>query len=447
MRPRIRRAGRLGRALALGAGCMVLSAASARAATVSVRPSAQPAALFPPMELVYTAAPGELNRVVIQATGARSPWTLSDTGAEVVPGDGCAAVDAHTASCAAPPFAPDSLTAGLGAAEAALGDGDDELRLTEAAFGAGGQLFADGGPGNDVLAVGSGGGELRGGPGDDRLLAVAATAATLLDGGGGRDELHGGHGSDTMTDGDLDGAAGDAAPGPDEFDGGVSGVDTVSYRQRIAPVFVDLARRGPQGAAGEGDRVRHASNVIGGAGADRLAGDGGANELDGWDGHDRLFGRDNNDSFLNADGPISCGADDDVIVGPVAADYAKRGCETVRSGRDDPGTSSLVYPERIRPSAVRYRVRCPVGDEEFARLWCAGRVTVREATGAHRRLADGHSHRGRWTDRSFGVRLTRLARRLASRRSGVLATVTFGVRTTGARPETLRWTIRLKVPG
>jgi len=425
---------------------MVLSAASARAATVSVRPSAQPAALFPPMELVYTAAPGELNRVVIQATGARSPWTLSDTGAEVVPGDGCAAVDAHTASCAAPPFAPDSLAAGLAAAEAALGDGDDELRLTEAAFGAGGQLFADGGPGDDGLVVGSGGGELRGGPGDDRLLAVAASAPTLLDGGGGRDELHGGHGSDTMTDGDLDGAAGDAAPGPDEFDGGVSGVDTVSYRQRIAPVFVDLARRGPQGAAGEGDRVRHAQNVIGGAGADRLAGNAGPNELDGGDGRDALFGRAGNDRFSNADGPVSCGADDDVIVDPVVADYARRGCESVRSSREDAEVSSLAYPDRVRRRAVRYRVRCPLDSEVAVPLRCAGRVTVREATGAHRRLGDGRSHRGRWTDRGLDVRLTRLARRLASRRSGVLATVTFGLRTTGARPETLRWTIRLKVP-
>jgi hypothetical protein len=446
MRPRIRRVGRLGGALALGTGCMVLSAASARAATVSVRPSAHPAALFSPMELVYTAAPGELNRVVVHATGARSPWTLSDTGAAVVPGDGCTAVDAHTASCAAPPFAPESLADGLVVADAALGDGDDELRLTEPSLGAGGLLFADGGPGNDLLAVGGAGGELRGGPGDDRLLGVGAAASTLLDGGGGRDELHGGHGSDTMSDGDLDGATVEAAPGPDVFDGGISGVDTVSYGQRIAPVFVDLARRGPQGAAGEGDRVRHVQNVIGGAGADRLAGNAGPNELDGGDGRDALFGRAGNDRFSNADGPVSCGADDDVIVDPVVADYARRGCESVRSSREDAEVSSLVYPDRIRRHAVRYRVRCPFADEEPVRVWCVGRVTMREATGRHRRLADGRTPAGRWADRGLGVALTRLGRRRASVRAGVLARVTFSVRTAYDPPDALRWTIRLKVP-
>jgi hypothetical protein len=91
-------------------------------------------------------------------------------------------------------------------------------------------------------------------------------------------------------------------------------------------------------------------------------------------------------------------------------------------------------------------LECPSFEEEYGRFRCFGRVTIREATGAHRRLADGRSPRGRWADRGFDVALTRLGHRLASGPSGVLATVTFSVDRTGYRPTVLRWTIRLKVP-
>jgi hypothetical protein len=425
----------------------MLCTASAGAATVSVRPSSQLGVTLAPLEIVYQAAPGEANRVVIEGTGGSPRWTLSDPGAAVVPGDGCTAIDAHTASCGGPPVAPGTLWGLLELADASLGDGDDAIRISQPAMlGARLRLFADGGPGDDVLAVGWDGGELRGGPGDDRLVSIAAAASSVLDGGGGRDELHGGHGDDTMSDGDLDGATGDAAPGPDVFDGGISGSDTISYERRTAPVSVDLARRAPQGARGEGDRVRRVRNVIGGAGDDRLSGDRESNELDGGGGRDTLAGRDNNDYFRNADGPISCGGGEDSIFDPVAADYARRGCETALRHPEGSGTTSLVYPERVRPRVVGYRVQCPTEEEELFLLWCVGRVTMRQATGGRRRLADGRSRRGRWKDHGFDVALTRLGRRLASRRSGVLSTVTFSVRAHGAPVVVMRWTIRLKVP-
>jgi hypothetical protein len=446
MRPRLHRD--VGRAVSVGgAFALLLCSASAGAATVRVRPSAKPGFLGgAPAEIAYTATPGELNRAVIQAAYVGSPWTVTDLGAPVVPGDGCTAVDAHTARCTAP-FDGVDLESGLWLADAALGDGDDEIRLMQPDASARFRLFADGGPGNDVLIVDTAGGELRGGPGDDRLVSASAPyTSTVLDGGGGRDELHGGYGDETLTDGDVDGALGEAAPGPDVLDGGLGGVNTLSYRQRTAPVFVGLQDRTPEGARGEGDRVRLVQNVIGGAGDDRLVGDAAPNQLDGGRGRDTLIGRDNDDRFLNADGPVSCGSGDDAIVDPVSADYAKRGCETVVGERAHPDTSSFVYPERVRPRAVRYRVRCPVEDEEFVRLRCVGRVTMREASGRHRRLADGRTPRGRWVDRGFDVALTPLGRRRASARSGVLAQVTFSVRTAYGPPDVLRWTIRLKVP-
>jgi len=289
------------------------------------------------------------------------------------------------------------------------------------------------------------GGELRGGPGDDRLVSSSLPyTSTMLDGGGGRDELHGGYGDEMLTDGDRDGAPGDAAPGPDVLDGGLGGVNTLSYRQRTAPVFVGLQNRTPDGSRGEGDRVRLVQNVIGGAGDDRLVGDAAPNQLDGGRGRDTLIGRENSDRFLNADGPISCGAGADAIVDPVSADYAARGCEIVI--RADAGTRSLVYPEHARPRVVLYRVGCPREGKGLIHHRCVGRLSRRERAGAHRRLADGRTPRGRWVDRGFDVTLTRLGRRRASARSGVLARVTFSVRPTGAAAAVMRWTIRLKVP-
>ena len=139
----------------------MLCTASAGAAAVSVRTSSQPGSLAP-MALVYRAAPGEANRVVIEVTGGSSPWTLSDPGAAVVPGDGCTAIDAHTASCSGPPVAPGILGGLLELADASLGDGDDAIRISQPAMLGGRlRLLADGGPGDDVLAVGLDGGELR----------------------------------------------------------------------------------------------------------------------------------------------------------------------------------------------------------------------------------------------------------------------------------------------
>jgi RTX calcium-binding nonapeptide repeat (4 copies) len=434
------------RALPLVAALVtLLCAPGAGAATVSVRQSSKPSVLFP-KELVYTAAPGELNRTLVQAAYGGSPWTVSDPGAAIVPGAGCTAVDAHTATCTVALTLEGALPSVLMLADAALGDGDDEIRLAQPDAGGRFALFADGGPGNDVLNVEQGGGELHGGPGNDRLLSRSAFGiSNVLDGGGGRDELHGGYGDETLSDGDLDGASGDAGPGPDVLEGGLGGADTVTYRQRTAPVFVDLQRKAPAGARGERDQVRLVRNIIGGDGDDRLAGNRDANEIDGRGGRDTLVGRDNDDSFRNADGPISCGEGNDLLLDAVAADYAKRGCETV-IGREDSQISSPAYPLRVRPRAVQYGARCPFFDEEPGRFRCSGRVTIHEATGRHRRVADGHSPYGRWADRRFDVALTRLGRRLASTRSGVLARVTFSIRTRGASPRVLRWTIRLKVP-
>ncbi len=87
-------------------------------------------------------------------------------------------------------------------------------------------LFADGGNGNDFLSAGGGISELLGGPGDDEIslgtgggIAFGAAGADLIYGGPANDELDGGTGPDTIR-----GFQGDDViygdEGDDELDGG-----------------------------------------------------------------------------------------------------------------------------------------------------------------------------------------------------------------------------------
>ena len=422
---------------------ILLGVSSAEAATVSLRANPNRGLVPANWELVYRAAAGERNRAVVQAAYIGSPWSVNDSGAVIEPGQGCTAVDAHTARCLLPPSS--NPLEGLVAADAQLGDLDDELRLVQPDPFGRFALFGDGGAGNDVLFAPEGGGELYGGPGDDRLFSVGSS--TVLNGGGGRDELRGGFGNDTLSDGDLDGASGDGAPGPDVIDGGRGGDDTVSYRARTAPVFVNLATSAPAGARGERDVVRNVESIVGGQGDDRLAGDDQPNDIDGQGGRDTLIGRGSDDIFRNGRGPISCGDGDfDLVIAPRTADYLKPGCETI-APLDGPGYPA--YPTRVRARAVRYPIRCPLSEEELLRSRCSGSVTIKRAAAPHRRLAGGRSPRGRWEDRPVDVALTRVGRRLASARHGVLANVTLSIRKDerfAPTPQALRWTIRLQVP-
>src|SRR3954454_11315243 len=111
------------------------------AAVVSVRPATNPAGFPFGRELAFVAGRGERNATVVQAAYAGTPWTVRDPGAVITPGEGCTAHDAHTVSCAAPPANLSSRSA----------------------------------PGS---------------------------FETTLDGGGGRDELRGGDGPESLTDGD-----------------------------------------------------------------------------------------------------------------------------------------------------------------------------------------------------------------------------------------------------
>lgn len=146
-----------------------------------------------------------------------------------------------------------------------LGDGDD--RASAAAIPARVRVRMAGGPGADHLTGGAG--------------------ADSLNGDAGADVLRGGPGDDQLS-GDAGGGLDPDALADDVLDGG-PGIDVVDYSGRDTPVFVDLADPGPDGGAGEADRLISIEDVRGGAGDDVLRGDDGPNRLDG--GMGRVEGR------------------------------------------------------------------------------------------------------------------------------------------------------------
>jgi len=333
-----------------------------------------------------------------------------------------------------------------GAIHAQGGSGDDQV------VGGSAGNFLNGGEGNDALTGGALGGEsnaLNGGAGDDRV--IGGPGMDELNGGGGRDEIFGRGGADRMTDGDRDGAVGEAAPGPDLLDGGSQGCcsngDQVSYRRRTAPVFVNLSDRDTEGEAGEGDVLRGIESLEGGTGDDRLVGDDRGNMLLGRTGTDRLSGRGGKDTLVpgRGGGPIACGDGTDLVQPSSSLDQLDADCEQLY----------LVhlfiygmpaYPRQVGPSELDFRAQCPENIDDAVEApveRCSGVVQVREARGGGRLLATGGFPLGLWVSRSVSLRLTPLGRRLASRHHGVQAIIRLAVRVPGHGTAAARWGIRL----
>ena len=372
----------------------------------------------------FVAGAGEANRVVITLSSEPYGVVITDSGAPVLAGQRCTSLSAYTVRCDRPP------EGGLAVyPDVILGDRDDKL-ASRSGFGFRGY----------------------GGPGNDRLLGSPET--DVLDGGGGRDQLYGGGSQDFLTDGDLDGMAGNAAPGSDILDGGRGPNDTVSYDQRSVPVNVDIRDPGPDGAVGEADTVRGIEHVTGGSGSDRLAGDDRANDIKGGGGADRLIGRGGNDSFYGHLGlgarfipdegadSFSCGLGRDLIYPVEAYDFVQRDCERV--GRDDERFDFYFRPYPIRTQGTRaiFKIGCPYdldGVYDYPTT-CHGQLKLIEATGPGRLLGRGTIASGDY-ERSVPVRLTDTGMRLARRKQGVLAVVQVRGRNLGRTA----WTIRLKL--
>jgi serralysin len=217
--------------------------------------------------ITYAAPLGEANRVTV--TEVPNGLRLADAGAEVVAGEGCSSLDAHTALCTDEASPPENLEVRLrdlddtlvlprdrpssrilvGFVYMGYGDdrvvgcryqlwvdasrGADEVTLCpvgEAAVIEGGpgpdlprgadSTFENliGGEGNDVLVGGAGFDRLQGGPGRDVLLGQKGpdwlqgkAGPDVLRAGRGRDRVSGGPGNDTLRtwDGERDELDGD----------------------------------------------------------------------------------------------------------------------------------------------------------------------------------------------------------------------------------------------
>lgn len=379
---------------------VALPAAGAHAATIQ----------SPDAGIVLTAAPGEQNDVTLVASPTTGMLRLSERTVTLTAGFGCTQVDSRTADCT-PRGQPVTID---------LGDGGDMLEVPGAL---------------DARVV------VRGGDGNDLLLAYGA-ATTGLDGGSGDDHLFGGLGADTLTGGpgtdDLRGdvvrdgrggyvtsttAGGDdmfaGGPDTDSYAGGL-GADTVSYADAVAPVTAVLPRPSEEGGTtpgpgGEGEGLPpDVEGVIGGAGPDSLTGNRANNRLEGGPGNDTikgnggsdlLSGGGDGDTILARDATldtISCGPnrtgksprrdtlDSDLADGPPPAD-----CETVTQGALLEGANVHIagkprWPRR--DGRVGIRLRCP----KRVSIGCKGTLGLRlQAVGgrsaAAYRLAAGRS--------------------------------------------------------
>ena len=274
--------------------------------------------------LVYSAAPGETNDVVVD--GDDQQVTFSDDVPIQFPAGRCHQDD---------PEYPVSCDTPAGAVRIALGDGADRGSFgfsipTSVAFS------FDGGPGNDQLSGprnGAGSATLAGGDGDDTL--TSEDTADTLEGGAGNDKLNGGAGADV-----LRGGAGDdvlrgdltVAAYADVLDGG-PGSDTLDdYRDSdaatAAPVAITLDGLANDGRPGERDNVIGIERFDLGA-ARTFAGDnadnvftapekGTAVHLSGAGGDDVLTATDSSGDLVEGgagDDTLTGGFGDDTIVG------------------------------------------------------------------------------------------------------------------------------------
>jgi Ca2+-binding RTX toxin-like protein len=293
--------------------------------------------------VTYMAALGELNDVELSATGT-APGTImiSDTGAVITAGLGCAQVNSHEATCSGTNRADVRLgdlgdTASFVAQDSnSIGfllfgeDGDDHLSMCSQCTA----VFV-GNSGADTLQGGDLGGGLYGGNGPDSLTGGAYFDGVY--GGPGADVIHAGGNQDSITPG----------RGNDSVDGG-QGLDTLSFGTKQPGVVVDL-RLGK--ATGQGNKtVERIERVEGTNHPDKLYGTGGPDHLNGLAGNDVIVGRGGADDANGSSGGdlvyggsgvdhVSGGLGNDLLVGGPGGDdlFCREGHDRAlgRGGDDD----------------------------------------------------------------------------------------------------------------
>lgn len=336
--------------------------------------------------LAVLAGRGEANRLHV-ARGPAGEFQVTDGGAQLVAGSGCAAVAERVDCQTSSPYVTAFVFAG---------DQDDTVTSSAAV-------------------------NVDGGTGDDRL--TGSPLADALYGGEGMDMLRGEGGDDAIQDGRLFALSPPywVSPGyyrtflapvaaeRDVFDGG-EGVDTLGYSGRRRAVIADLARGDPHaGARGEGDSLRGLEALVGGNGNDRLLGNDTANSLVGDAGDDLLVGRAGDDQLTGGPGSnrvhgdagddsigvdsaatappferqrVACGSGSDSVLSLLPNDFAEDDCETIFVGGYVDINALLPPLGWRRPPLASYTTEPVDCDAPSCRL----RLEVRLARSPRRRL-------------------------------------------------------------
>jgi Ca2+-binding RTX toxin-like protein len=170
--------------LVVASGLVALAAS----APVALGATAQTLVTAQKRWVVYTAAPGEHNRLTLKVSISNRNVLFADAGATITPGPGCAAEIGGTVEC--------GIVQGIGLVRVDLGDESDRADATTQTPGSA-QVNIAGRSGDDVIqAHGPTRFELSGGAGDDWLSG--GQGPDVLDGGPGHDTLIGRWGSDVL---------------------------------------------------------------------------------------------------------------------------------------------------------------------------------------------------------------------------------------------------------
>jgi Ca2+-binding RTX toxin-like protein len=215
--------------------------------------------------LTFTAAPGEVNELRLQARSDGGPEAVFvavvDQSSALTAGSGCTSLDAHAVRC-------DPFTS----ATVSLGDMDDLAEMTVDYIAQQPTISAqiDGGEGNDRLGGGAQSDNVAGGPGNDSI-----------GGWEGADSLIGGPGDDGFDLAECSGSPCTPNASADSVVGG-TGIDSATYGQRESAVTATLDGVANDGAPGERDNVgADVENLEGGNGQDVLSGSEGPNAISG----------------------------------------------------------------------------------------------------------------------------------------------------------------------
>jgi hypothetical protein len=370
------------------------------------------------------------------------------TGSTLMAGAGCTRLDTGVVECAA---------AGNRVITGTLGAGND--RLDGGLARVIGDMFVDGGGGDDVIVGGlgfdaldggagadvlngSGGNDVvEGGDGDDRIIADGGQSESP-----GSDTLRGEGGNDTFT------ASQGIRVYPDRIEGG-AGVDRVDYSARTAGVSLRVnfggRRDADDGQPGEGDDIGSDVEILtGGSGPDsiivtqapgavaptrlQLNGNAGRDQLasntsivtvfDPGIGEDVVVGSAVEDKVLGRDAEhdtVDCNGGLDGYTADLRDSPISSECEQVDQGAVKEGPNVVVRSKALRverDGAVSVRLRCP----RKLRIACEGSLAVRGDRKGSRFGARARYRIRRGRSATVRVVLPRAQRSRARRRGGRL---------------------------